>query len=55
MQTQTYKPPAPEARDMTARVMLTIVLIVSIINLLMLGYVWFMVDQAVNTLDAFGS
>jgi hypothetical protein len=54
MHTQTYQPQAPEARDRTARILLTIVLVISVINLLLLGYVFVMVQHAADLLQDFG-
>jgi hypothetical protein len=53
MQTHAFKPPRPEVRDTTARVLLWVVLGVSVLNLLMLGYMFLVVEHAVEVLQDF--
>jgi hypothetical protein len=53
MQTHAFKAPRPEVRDTTARVLLWVVLSISVINLLMLGYVFIVVEHAVEVLQQF--
>jgi hypothetical protein len=53
MQTHAFKPPRPEVRDTTARVLLWVVLGISVINLLMLGYMFIVVEHAVEVLQEF--
>jgi hypothetical protein len=50
----THMPATPEVRDRTARILLTIVLVVSIINLLMLGYMFVVVQHAANSVNDLG-
>jgi hypothetical protein len=54
MRSQEYKPPLPEVEDSTARTLLWITLGISIINMLMIGYVFYVVEKAVEVLHQLG-
>ena len=53
MQTHAFKPPRPEVRDTTARVLLWVVLGISVVNLLLLGYVFLVVEHAAAAIEQF--
>jgi zona occludens toxin (predicted ATPase) len=51
---ETYKPAMPEVKDTTARVLLWVVLVLTVINMLMVGYVFYVVHHTVAVLQQIG-
>jgi uncharacterized membrane protein YukC len=51
---ETYKPAMPEVRDNTARILLWVVLALTVVNVVMVGYVFYVVHHTVAALQQIG-
>jgi hypothetical protein len=46
-----YTPTLPEVKDSTARTLMWVTLAISVLNMLMIGYVFYVVERAVEVLQ----